>query len=99
MYRMRGSLRGRGGQRMSNVGPVERRRHARGEVIATGVVFSADRIHGTYVVRDLSAGGARIEGALALSPGASVSVLLQLPGRAGFSVAGRVARHDDGPAG
>jgi CheY-like chemotaxis protein len=74
--------------------PHERRRHPRTEVVATVVVFSSDHLHGTYLVQDLSAGGARIVGHIDARPGDSVTALLQMPGKTGFSIAARIVRHE-----
>lgn len=78
----------------------DRRRHPRTEVVATAMVFSSNRLHGTFLVQDLSAGGARLVGRVEAAKDDPLTVLLQFPGRAGFSVAARVARHDgrDGEA-
>src|SRR4051812_46962679 len=72
----------------------DRRRHARSELMATAVVFSAQKLHGTYLVQDLSAGGACLLGQLDVVPGVTLSLLLQFPGKAAFSVEAVVVRHD-----
>ncbi len=71
---------------------VERRRFFRSEVLATAVVFSPDRLHGTYLVTDLSAGGACLIGGSSLSVGAQIRVMIQLPGKPLGSLAARVIR-------
>lgn len=72
----------------------ERRRHARSEVVATAVVFTRDRMHGTFFVQDLSAGGAYLLGHLDVHPGEKITTLLRFPGKAPFSVEARVVRHE-----
>lgn len=72
----------------------DRRRHARSELMATAVVFSARKLHGTYLVQDLSAGGACLLGQLDVTPGSKLSLLLQFPGKTSFSVEAIVIRHD-----
>lgn len=72
----------------------ERRRHARSEVVATTVVFSRDKMHGTFFVQDLSAGGACLLGHLDAHPGDRITLLLRFPGKAPFSVEARVVRHE-----
>jgi CheY-like chemotaxis protein len=72
----------------------ENRRHARSEVVATAVVFSAGQMHGTFLVQDLSAGGACLMGHFTTRPGTRLTLLLQFPGKPHFSVAATVVRHD-----
>jgi CheY-like chemotaxis protein len=72
----------------------ERRRNPRRGVVATAAIFSADKLHGTYRVRDLSAGGARLGGAIELPVGSEVSLLLQVRGRAPFTLSARVLRRE-----
>ncbi len=74
---------------------LDRRRYPRSEVVATAVVFSEDRLHGTYLVRDLSAGGACLVGDMAAPGGERVTVLLQFPGKTPFSLQARTVRNDD----
>lgn len=70
----------------------ERRRHPRRGVLATAAVFCAERLHGTFKVRDLSAGGARLRGAIDLPAGSDVSVVLKMGRRAPFTIAARILR-------
>ncbi len=70
----------------------ERRRHPRVEVVATAGVFSQDRCHGRYLVRDLSAGGACLVGGASMVPGAQVTLLLELPRRRPKRIRAEVVR-------
>jgi CheY-like chemotaxis protein len=72
----------------------ENRRHARSEVVATAVVFAAGHMHGTFLVQDLSVGGACLMGHFTSAPGKRLHLLLQFPGKPPFSVAAEVVRHD-----
>jgi CheY-like chemotaxis protein len=72
----------------------ENRRHARSEVVATAVVFSSGHMHGTFLVQDLSVGGACLMGHFTNPPGKRLHLLLQFPGKPPFSVAAEVVRHD-----
>jgi hypothetical protein len=71
-----------------------RRRHPRREVLATAMVFTAHRMHGTFLVQDLSAGGACLIGHLDVEPGGALTLIMQCPGRTPFSLTARVVRHD-----
>src|SRR5437667_80109 len=62
-----------------------RRRHPRREVLATAMVFTAHRMHGTFLLQDLSAGGACLVGHLDLEPGTELTLIMQCPGRTPFS--------------
>jgi CheY-like chemotaxis protein len=75
-----------------------RRRYSRRELIATALVFSPQRMHGSFLVQDLSAGGACLIGHLEVPLGARLTLLLQFPGKAPFPVAATVVRHDGPPA-
>ena len=72
----------------------ERRRHQRGEIVASCEVFSSVRHFGTYLVNDISAGGACLVGDAPLPVGEDVRLLLQLEGRAPIGIDGRVVRQD-----
>jgi CheY-like chemotaxis protein len=72
-----------------------RRRHSRREVLATAMVFTAHRMHGSFLVQDLSAGGACLIGHLDTAPNARLTLLLQFPGKTPFSVSAEVVRHDE----
>lgn len=72
----------------------ENRRHSRSEVVATAVVFSSSQMHGTFLVQDLSAGGACLMGHLDTMPGMKLSLLLTFPGKTPFPVHAEVVRHD-----
>jgi ActR/RegA family two-component response regulator len=78
---------------MAEMNPdVDRRRFPRWEILATAVVFSPDRLHGTYVVQNMSAGGAFLIGGASLTVGASVTVLVQLQQKCLGTMAARVVR-------
>jgi len=79
---------------MSGSPPAELRRHTRTEVVATAVVFSSGQMHGNFLVQDLSVGGACLMGHFSTPPGRRLTVMLQFPGKPGFSVAAVVVRHD-----
>jgi CheY-like chemotaxis protein len=71
-----------------------RRRYSRREVLATAMVFSPQKMHGNFLVRDLSAGGASLVGHLEAPLGTKLTVMLQFPGKPPFPVAATVIRHD-----
>jgi CheY-like chemotaxis protein len=71
-----------------------RRRHARRELLATAMIFVPDRLHGTYLLQDLSSGGACLVGHLSPDPGTRLTMLLQVPDRQPFTVHAVVVRHD-----
>ena len=79
---------------MSGSPPPELRRHTRTEVVATAVVFSSGQMHGNFLVQDLSVGGACLMGHFNTPPGRRLTMMLQFPGKPGFSVAAVVVRHD-----
>ena len=72
----------------------ELRRHARSEIVATAVVFSSGHLHGTFLVQDLSAGGACLMGHLEAAPGMRLGLLMRFPSRTTLSVSAVVVRHD-----
>jgi CheY-like chemotaxis protein len=72
----------------------ENRRHSRSEVVATAVVFTPGQMHGTFLVQDLSAGGACLMGHLDAMPGMKLNLLLHFHGKPPFSVSAVVVRHD-----
>lgn len=72
----------------------EHRRHARSEVVATAVVFSAGQLHGHFLVQDLSVGGACLMGHFTTPPGRRLTMMLQFPGKPAFSVNALLVRHD-----
>ncbi len=74
---------------------VDRRRFPRSEILATAVVFSPDRLHGTYLVSHLSASGASLLGGPSLNVGASVRIMMQLPGKAPGSLPAKVIRRGE----
>jgi CheY-like chemotaxis protein len=81
---------------MSNDAPFpENRRHSRSEVVATAVVFAPGQMHGTYLVQDLSVGGACLMGRLQTEAGQRLNLLMTFPGKPAFSVRAVVVRHDD----
>jgi CheY-like chemotaxis protein len=71
-----------------------RRRHGRREVTATAMVFSPRRLHGSFLVQDLSAGGACLIGRVGAPPGTRLTLLLQFPGKVPLPVLATVVRHD-----
>jgi CheY-like chemotaxis protein len=71
----------------------DRRRHARLDPIATAAVYDGARLLGTFLVNDLSAGGAALEGENNLDVGADVTLRLTLPGRPTLSFEAKVLRH------
>jgi hypothetical protein len=71
-----------------------RRRYSRREVLATATVFSPQKLHGSFLVQDLSAGGACLIGHLEAPAGTKLTLLLQFPGKPPFPVAAFVVRHD-----
>jgi CheY-like chemotaxis protein len=73
---------------------LENRRHARSEVVATAVVFSSEQLHGTFLVQDLSVGGACLMGHFTSPPGKRLHLLLQFPGKPALSVRAALVRHD-----
>ncbi|HET6344087.1 MAG TPA: PilZ domain-containing protein [Myxococcota bacterium] len=70
----------------------ERRKHPRFAALSPALVVGEGGVTGHCLVEDLSAGGARISGCPDLLVGEVVRLLLQLPGRGPFSLAGRVVR-------
>ena len=72
-----------------------RRGSPRREVMATARVFSPERMHGTFLVQDLSASGACLVGHLEAADGAALTLLMHFGRRAPFSVKATVVRHDD----
>jgi CheY-like chemotaxis protein len=73
-----------------------RRGSPRREVMATARVFSADKMHGTFLVQDLSVSGACLLGHLDAPDGAKLTMLLHFGRRPPFSVTATVVRHDEG---
>jgi CheY-like chemotaxis protein len=81
---------------MSNDAPFsEHRRHSRSEVVATATVFSTGEMHGTFLVQDLSVGGACLIGQLITQAGQRLNLLMQFPGKPTFSLRAVVVRHDE----
>jgi len=76
---------------------IERRRHARGDLPLTAVLFQRDATLGRFVVQNLSASGALLTGRRDVSTDERVRVLLALPGRDPLVLAGRVARRASAP--
>lgn len=74
----------------------ERRLHPRTEVVATATVVTAKRYAGTYLVSNLSVGGALLRGDALLKTGDEVRILLELPSARLVRLAARVLRHMDG---
>lgn len=80
---------------MSSESPrPESRRHARSELVATAVVFSTGQLHGSFLIQDLSVGGACLVGHFTSPPDAHLTLLLQFPGKPSFSVPATIVRHD-----
>jgi len=79
-------------------GSGDRRREPRCEVAATATVLAAgSRCLGTYVVENLSAGGALLAGDAALAVGGRVRLLLHLPRRRPIGLTADVLRRDGDP--
>jgi hypothetical protein len=72
-----------------------RRRHSRREVTATALVFTPERMHGSFLLQDLSVGGACLVGHLDAEPGTELTLIVQCPGKTPFSVTATVVRHDN----
>jgi CheY-like chemotaxis protein len=72
-----------------------RRLYARREVLATAMVFSAYRMHGTFLLQDLSVSGACLVGHLETAPGSELTLIIQCPGKTPFSLNATVVRHDE----
>jgi CheY-like chemotaxis protein len=72
-----------------------RRRSPRREVMATARVFSADQMHGNFLVQDLSVSGACLVGHLDAEDGARLTLLMVFGRRPPFPVTATVVRHDD----
>ncbi len=77
----------------------ERRQHARTPVSATAVVFARAKYVGSYLVEDLSAGGALLVGDGPLPDAAPIELLLQLAGAAPHRLSGHVLRRQTAPDG
>lgn len=75
----------------------ERRRHPRGNVAASALLFSGEHWRGPYPVLDLSVGGARLGGPVEPAQDAWVRVLLRLPGHADLTLAAKIVWEE--PAG
>ncbi|MFH0899764.1 MAG: PilZ domain-containing protein [Pseudomonadota bacterium] len=73
----------------------ERRKHPRCEVVASAIVLTRCRFAGTFVVQDLSAGGALLIGDPRLEQGERIRLLLQLPGMKGIGLSAEVVRTED----
>lgn len=74
----------------SKIAPDERRRHPRGEVLATAVVLAGNGSSGVYLVKNLSLGGALLLGDARWKAGEQVTVFLHLPGRQPLSLSAQV---------
>lgn len=71
----------------------DRRRHRRGGIVATCDVFSADEHYGVFLVHDLSAGGARLQGeAPDVEARRQLKLILRLPSRRPMEVQARIVR-------
>jgi CheY-like chemotaxis protein len=77
---------------MAGYEEAERRRHQRRQIVASCEVFSEARHYGSYLINDISAGGACLVGEAPLPVGEDVRLLLQLEGRAPIGLDGRVVR-------
>lgn len=77
----------------SALAPDERRRHPRSEIVATATILSTKGNASSYLVENLSAGGALLVGGDDhLEPGARVRMLLHLPERKPLSLSAVVIR-------
>jgi len=75
-------------------GATDRRREPRTRIAGTVVVCSGDRYVGTYLVENLSAGGALLVGSLKMQRGAPLRLLLCLPLGRRIALAGEFCRSD-----
>jgi CheY-like chemotaxis protein len=60
--------------------------------VATCDVFTAEDHHGVFLVQDLSAGGARLQGEAPIAEGRALKLILQLPNRQPMDVQARLVR-------
>jgi len=71
---------------------ADARRHPRAELAATAVVLTATRYVGTYLVRNLSAGGALFVGDALLAVGERIRILLRIAGLPPISLEAEIVR-------
>ncbi len=74
--------------------PCERRQFPRIEVAATVLAMAPEGFVGSYLVRNLSLGGALLGGGAALARRKTVKLLFQIPRRPSFGLSARIVRHD-----
>jgi hypothetical protein len=72
---------------------AQKRLHPRFSALSPAMVVNAQGLAHHCLVENLSSGGASLTSAMALAVGEHVRLLLQLPGRAPFSLGGRIVRH------
>lgn len=72
----------------------ERRRFPRIEVAATVLAMAPQGFVGSYLVRNLSLGGALLSGGPALARLQTAKLLFQIPGRPSVGLSARIVRHD-----
>lgn len=70
----------------------ERRRYERRAVVASAAVLTDTKYVGTYLVENLSAGGALLVGDARLEVGERVQVLLHLPGKEPVHLVAKIVR-------
>jgi CheY-like chemotaxis protein len=63
--------------------------------MATARVFTPEKMHGTFLVQDLSVTGACLVGHLDADDGARLTLLMHFGRRPPFSVTATIVRHDD----
>jgi hypothetical protein len=83
----------------SNYGGKDRRRFPRVRVAGTAVVLVSGRYIGTYVVRNLSAGGVQLVGDNNLTIGQAVHLLLRVGGEFSQDLDAEVVRREKLPSG
>jgi hypothetical protein len=74
---------------------IERRRFPRRPVVGSATVLAADRFVGTFLLEDLSAGGALLVGDSGLAVGDHVRILLEIAGQPRFGAHAMVVRHGE----
>jgi hypothetical protein len=72
--------------------PPQKRSHPRFSALSPAMLVTADGVSRHCLVEDLSSSGALITGNMQLRHHQKVRLLLQLPGRAPFSLAGHIVR-------
>jgi CheY-like chemotaxis protein len=73
---------------------LERRRHPRSEVVASATVLAASGYAGSFLVENLSAGGALLTGDPRVELGERVTMLLHLPSRQPIRLTAEIIRRE-----